>query len=824
MAELGKTLGKLSLAILENFVEGTLGKKFVDELRAPTDRALTIEAALENTEKRFTKEFDDKVFAEKIFTQVGDQYIGLLSEVVGKFFDHPTESDFQKTLTRIVRDSFPYIDAARVDRAMQQYVTILTEECALADDTFREKVRGLADLHGERSQQEMVEILRRVEALLAQRGIPHVIPLAFRSLHQLPQPPADFTGREELIAQLLADFQRGKGATITGLIGMGGIGKTSLGLVVAHEVSKNYPDAQIFLDLKGTTEPLSAVDVMRHVILSFEPAIDLRTLDEISMANAYRSVLHGKRVLLFLDNARSAEQIAPLRPPETCAMLVTSRWTFSVPGLHTRRLDVMSEENAITFLLELCPRVREKADELAKACGYLPLALRIIGSFLEVNGDWSVDQCLAQLNNRKQRLATLRQRRAEAELTTEPDLLATFELSYNVLPEEDRQRWRKLGVFPTSFDLNAAVAMWELDEGKTRKLLGLLLRYSLLDYDETSSRYSLHELLADYALSQMNDEEEREAHLNHASHYMNVLKRADNLYLEGSENVLAGLRLFVLEWENIRRGQTWVASGGNNPVILALCIAYPDAGAHILSLRQHPREQIRWLKASISAAQEIGDRQGEGVSLGNLGLAYYGLGEISNAIEFFEQALVIARQTADRRNEGNWLGDLGIAHAGFGKTHKAIEYYEQALVVARQVADRRSEGNWLGNLGIAYYSLGEISEAIKFYEQALAIHTEIGDQYGESTAFGNLGSAYYSLGKTRKAIKFHERHLTIAREIGDRYGEGNALYNIGVALYDLEEKARAIHLVRQALETYETMESPNAERARKKLKEWGAGE
>ncbi len=213
---------------------------------------------------------------------------------------------------------------------------------------------------------------------------------SFHPLHQLPQPPADFTGREELIDLLLADFERGKGATITGqhihgLTGMGGIGKTALGLVVAHQVAKDYPDAQIFLDLKGTTAPLSAMDVMRHVILSFEPTMDLRALDEAGMTNAYRSVLHGKQALLFLDNARSAEQIAPLRPPETCALLVTSRWSFAVPGLHTRRLDLMSEENAKAFLLELCPRIGEHAAGLARACGYLPLALRIAGSFLGVN-------------------------------------------------------------------------------------------------------------------------------------------------------------------------------------------------------------------------------------------------------------------------------------------------------------------------------------------------------------------------------------------------------------------------------------------------------
>src|SRR5262245_20463942 len=272
----------------------------------------------------------------------------------------------------------------------------------------------------------------------------------FRSLHQLPQPPADFTGREELIAQLIADFEKGKGAAITsqpihGLIGMGGIGKTTLGLVVAHQLKKAYPDAQIFLDLKGTTTPLSAMDVMRHVILSFEPKMDARTLEEADTSAIYRSILEGKRALFFLDNARSAEQIATLRPPETCALLVTSRWTFGVPGLKNRRVDVISAENAQKFLLELCPRIGENAAALAKACAYLPLALRIAGSFLQVNEDWGVERYITRMNDRKGRLATLEQSREEAELKTEPDLLATFELSYHGLSEENQKRWRILG-------------------------------------------------------------------------------------------------------------------------------------------------------------------------------------------------------------------------------------------------------------------------------------------------------------------------------------------------------------------------------------------
>jgi tetratricopeptide (TPR) repeat protein len=622
---------------------------------------------------------------------------------------------------------------------------------------------------------------------------------AFHSLHQLPQPPADFTGREELIAQLLEDFAKRKGAAITGLTGMGGIGKTALGLVVAHQIAKDYPDAQIFLDLKGTTTPLSAADAMRHVVLSFEPAADLRAQDESGMGDAYRSVLHGKRVLLFFDNARSAEQIAPLRPPETCTMLVTSRWAFGLPGLHTRRVDLMKPESAEQFLLELCPRIGDQSDVLAKACAYLPLALRIAGSFSQVNTDWPVKRYVAQLEDRKGRLAALHESREQAELTTEPDLLATFEMSYNQLPEEDRKRWRMLGVFPTSFDWIAASALWEMGEDDARKLPGLLLRYSLLDYDETSERYSLHDLLADYALSQMDPEEETEAQLKHATHYRNVLSTANVLYGKGGENVLTGLRLFDLEIENIRAGQAWVSNNSAEVDYLKLCNEYPNAGYEILSLRLHPREYIVWLENGLKASRTLDDKAYEGYHLGNLGLAYYSLGEPRKAIEYYEQHLTIAKEIGHRQGEGNALNNLGLAYADLGEPRKAIEYYEQSLVIKREIGDRRGEGSSLNNLGNAYRALGDARKAIEYHEQHLTIAKEIGHRRGEGNSLGNLGSAYADLGEPRKAIEYHEQSLAISREIGDRRGEGQSLNNLGLAYRALGEPRKAIEYYEQHL-------------------------
>ncbi|HMD82664.1 MAG TPA: hypothetical protein VKE92_15215 [Anaerolineales bacterium] len=224
----------------------------------------------------------------------------------------------------------------------------------------------------------------------------------------------------------------------------------------------------------------------------------------------------------------------------------------------------------------------------------------------------------------------------------EADLRATFDLSYAALSEKDRMRWRMLGVFSMTFGSSAVQAMWETDEDETTKTMGLLRRYSLLDFEENLSRFSLHDLLSDYALSQMSAAEEQEARLKHAVHYNDMLSGADDLYLAGGEKILLGLRLFDLEWDHIRTAQAWVAATrSTNRYSLELCTAFPNSGAYILSLRQHPRDKIQWQEIALAAAREIGDRRGEGNALFNMGLALEGLEEKDRALESVRQALQI---------------------------------------------------------------------------------------------------------------------------------------------------------------------------------------
>jgi len=631
-----------------------------------------------------------------------------------------------------------------------------------------------------------------------------VTPTPSLPLHQLPSPPRDFTGRKGELAELLAHVERG--ATISGVRGMGGVGKTALALKLAEQLAPRYPDAQFFIPMGGTDpQPLSPAEAMARVIRAYHP--EARLPDNVdALCGIYRSVLHDQRALLLLDNAADDKQVSPLIPPASCLLLVTTRRRFALPGLRALNLDLMSPEDAQALLLEIAPRIGKDAPEMAARCGRLPIALRLAASALAERPDLGVAAYLRGLRDAAKRLELV---------------AATLETSYALLDEELQRRWCALSVFPESFDMQGAAALWEVEPEAAQNALGNLLRYSMLDWDEMRERYRLHDLARDYADGHLAVGERGALQAQHAAHYLQVLSAAQELYKQGGNDVLAGLTLFDKEWANIRAGQAWAAAhAGEDDGAATLCAAYPSAGIYCLVLRLHPREQIAWLKQALHAARQIGDRRGEGIHLGNLGVAYNTLGDARRAIAHYEQQLVIAREIGDRQEESNALGNLGLARADLGDARRAIAYYEQSLAIDREIGDRRGEGNALGNLGLARADLGDTRRAIEYYEQALAIDREIGDRRGEGLDLGNLGIAYYRLGDAQRAIAYHEQALIIAREIGDRRGEGNDLWNMGLALESLGERERAIDLAEQALAIREQIEDPNAEMVRRALAEW----
>jgi tetratricopeptide (TPR) repeat protein len=634
------------------------------------------------------------------------------------------------------------------------------------------------------------------------------------TLHQLRAPVGDFVGREKEIAELTAALRGGASVAITGISGMGGIGKTELAFYVAERLRDTYPDAQLVLDMRGTDNPTrDPADALAACIRAFAGVEQPLPDDLPELTRIYRNTLDGKRALILLDNASDGAQARPLLPPAGSALLVTSRNVVTLPHMTRVTLEQLSSTEARKLLRNIAPRVPEDtADRICFLCGYLPLAIRAAGSLLDVTADLAPETYAEQLQDERRRLERIG---AEGvDLSVE----ASFGLSYARLTPDAARVFRQLAVFPAFFDARAEETVCEdLDH----KHLSELLRRNLVRYNADTQRYSLHDLARLFADSRMTDDERPATRMRHATHYLTVLGECSDLYLKGGDVIKSGLALFDVERRNIEAGQEWACRHSSGDDAAArLCYGYPDAGADVLTLRQHPRESISWFEAALAAARQLKDRASEGRHLGNLGNAYDALGEYQRAIEFHEQRLSIARDIGDRRGEGNALGNLGVVYSNLGEARRAVEFYEQQLIITRDMGDRRGEGSALGNLGIAYNNLGETRRGVEYHEQALVAKREIGDRKGEGKGLTNLGNAYINLGETRRAVEVYEQAVKIHRELGNRPSEAIALFNISLSLDELGDRAKAIAHAEVALEIFEQIESPHAERARAKLERW----
>ncbi|MEO0851914.1 MAG: tetratricopeptide repeat protein [Cyanobacteria bacterium J06648_11] len=273
----------------------------------------------------------------------------------------------------------------------------------------------------------------------------------------------------------------------------------------------------------------------------------------------------------------------------------------------------------------------------------------------------------------------------------------------------------------------------------------------------------------------------------------NVNAEANRLWQQGKDAFNASQYQTALAlWESAL--EIYIEIGNRQSEALSL----GNLGVTYMRLGEYERS-IDFLQQTLAIYIEIGDRQGEANSLGGLGVTYNSLGEYQRAIDFQQQSLAIDREIGDRRGESNSLEGLGNNYYRLGEYERSIDFQQQSLAIRRERGDRQGEASSLGNLGIAYEELGEYERSIDFHQQSLAIKREIGDRQGEANSLGNLGVTYDSLGEYQRAIDFHQQYLAIAREIGDRQGEAHSLGNLGLAYDSLGEYQRAIDFHQQSL-------------------------
>jgi len=210
-------------------------------------------------------------------------------------------------------------------------------------------------------------------------------------------------------------------------------------------------------------------------------------------------------------------------------------------------------------------------------------------------------------------------------------------------------------------------------------------------------------------------------------------------------------------------------------------------------------EAIDLYEQSLLIIQDLPRPDAEAVILNNLGLCHEALSEYEWAIGCYEQALVIKRDLEDNAGEARSLSGLGNCFYSLSEYHQAIGYYEQLLEIFVEIDDRSGEARCLDRLGICHHSLSEYQHAIDYHEQSLAICVDIVDRSGEAASLGNLGICYHSLSDYHRAIDYCQQALTIYRNIVDRTGEAKSLNTLGLCYCSLSEYQRAIDYHDQSL-------------------------
>ncbi len=361
----------------------------------------------------------------------------------------------------------------------------------------------------------------------------------------LPPDIDDFSGRTEQvreIARILCAPPRDLGTAIPVAVisGKPGAGKTTLAIHVAHKIRDEFPDGQMYANLRGGEKRTAdAAGVLAGFLRDLD--VDGNDIPEglDDRSRMYRTLLAGRRVLVVLDNAVDESQVRPLLPGEPgCAVLLTSRARLAgLAGAHPVPLDIMPSSQAFDLLSKVIGGQRAGDDlaamtDIARLCGYLPLALRIAGARLASRPSWPAAWFAARLGNESHRLDLLK--------AGDLEVRACFAVSYDERDIEEQRAFRFLGLVSSGdFPAWNLAALLDTDGDQAERLLERLVDAELVEIkgiDATGLvRYQLHDLLADFAKERLTESEP-------APETKGALRRLAQLYIRATHQARHGVK------------------------------------------------------------------------------------------------------------------------------------------------------------------------------------------------------------------------------------------------------------------------------------------
>ncbi|MFG2885461.1 tetratricopeptide repeat protein [Streptomyces sp. NPDC048297] len=600
-------------------------------------------------------------------------------------------------------------------------------------------------------------------------------------LCELPRAVDDFTGRGAELGWIdaLARTPDPPGSALVGLVtGSAGSGKTSFVIRAAHTLRPDFADGVLFLDLLGmATHPRSSFDALGLLLGALGITERQVPTGPEERASLYRSLLGERRILVVLDNAASEEQVRPLLGAGgSSRVLVTSRRLLAgMEGVRRLVLGPLQLPEATELLTGI---VGERAatdgqaalDRLARLCGGLPLALRIIGNRLVSRPRWSAQELAARLADEERRL----------EQFTAGDLKIAnaFGMSYEQLGSVARRVFRRLAAVPgPDFDAALAAVAGGIGLGDSWDALDELVDLGLLQ-DGTSGRYRFHDLVGLFARDRLRREE----------------SQADRT------TVALEVRSWLLRMATM--AGRWFEPGYGKP----------DRPGLDLTVLATTQEADTWLRANVDSwlgALRQARAAGEDQAVLDCAESMHWYSDRwihgPHWREVFTLGAEAAASLGDLPQQATQLNYLSWVHSTpMNDPVPALRYATQALDLAVR-SGAAAQVAWAHNYqSVAQRKLGQFDAAVSAAYRAVDSFKALGDNDSHLTCMGNLAHCLRDAGRHREAVEHYHEAIALLDDGYDvaptlaEYLRTHMAAGLGLSLRQLGERAQAITALTQA--------------------------